>query len=418
MWPATSSPGELPAHLSLRFKVLDEHGTTLAKGRDLAKLQAALNAGRPAARSSPVEASERLVTRSGRRVRAKGAQAGSQDRASGRPRERAWRFGGLPHSRFFDGPGGQVERFPALADCGDGVALQWCATPSDAHGVHREGLRRLLSFACPQIEQAAFVELSEREGANRSLSLIYALLPAPPEATVSTGREDHASSGSADRLPELAEAFELALCDRLIGTHEAAELAAVTADGRAGFVSADRHAALSVIDGRQFDALCAHAATQAMRVVEALGELVGDVLTRYHRIAITLGESDAPAHAGSVADARDQLNHLVHREFLLSTGHEVLEQLPRYLEALELRLDKLARGGARDTAKLAEVAPLWARYVARARAHAARGRRDPELARYRWMMEEFRISVFAQELGTAYPISRKRLDEQWAQVGS
>ncbi|MGI9331946.1 MAG: ATP-dependent RNA helicase HrpA, partial [Gammaproteobacteria bacterium] len=386
-WPVASSPGELPAHFAMRFKVIDEHGGMLAEGRDLAKLQVALNVN-PAA-----GASERFVVRAGRRARrgkVSGRDAGPRGHTDERPRHRAWRFGSLPRSRFFDVPGGQVERFPALADRGDGVCLEWCATPVDARRMHREGLRRLLLLSCPQIEQAAFVELSDREGANRALSLIHALLPSLADAP---GAEQHAG-----RSPELAEAFELALCDWLIG----------------GFAGAES----LVTSGGEFEKLCQYAGAHVMQAVESLGELVEDVLMRYHRIAITLDDINAGVHAASVEDARRQLVHLVHRGFLLSSARDVLEHLPRYLDALALRLEKLTRGGARDAAKLADIDPLWARYVARAQTHAARGRRDPELSRYRWMLEEYRVSVFAQELGTAYSISRKRLDEQWGRVAS
>jgi len=98
------------------------------------------------------------------------------------------------------------------------------------------------------------------------------------------------------------------------------------------------------------------------------------------------------------------------------TPDEALENYPRYLAALLVRLEKLRRGGAGDSRKLATVAPLWERFTARAADHAVRGRRDPELGHYRWMLEEYRISLFAQELGTAFRVSPKRLESQWRKV--
>ena len=130
---------------------------------------------------------------------------------------------------------------------------------------------------------------------------------------------------------------------------------------------------------------------------------------------------DAPdlyAPPESLADARRQLDGLVHHGFLAATAVEAFASLPRYLEALRVRLEKLRRGGANDARRLAEILPLQQRFESKARNAAARGRRDPELARHRWLLEEYRVSVFAQELGTAFSVSRKKLDEQWSRVAA
>lgn len=112
----------------------------------------------------------------------------------------------------------------------------------------------------------------------------------------------------------------------------------------------------------------------------------------------------------------EQLAHLMFRGFVHATPDEALDNYPRYLAALRLRLEKLRRGGAGDNRKLAGIVPLWQRFTARAADHALRGRRDPELTHYRWMLEEYRISLFAQELGTTLRVSPKRLESQWREV--
>ena len=77
-----------------------------------------------------------------------------------------------------------------------------------------------------------------------------------------------------------------------------------------------------------------------------------------------------------------------------------------------------AAAGANDARRLAGILPLQQRLESRARDIRARGRRDAELTRHRWMLEEYRVSVFAQELGTAFSVSRKKLDEQWSRVAA
>jgi ATP-dependent helicase HrpA len=104
------------------------------------------------------------------------------------------------------------------------------------------------------------------------------------------------------------------------------------------------------------------------------------------------------------------------RGFVQVISDEALQSYPRYLAALGVRLEKLRRGGAGDCRKLAGIAPLWDRFKSRAADHSMRGRRDAELMRYRWMLEEYRISVFAQELGTAMRVSPERLESQWRKV--
>ena len=80
------------------------------------------------------------------------------------------------------------------------------------------------------------------------------------------------------------------------------------------------------------------------------------------------------------------------------------------------RLEKLHASPEKDAGWLEQVRPLWEAYLARLQVHRDRGVEDPELERYRWMLEELRVSLFAQELGTSFPVSMKRLRQQWGQV--
>jgi ATP-dependent helicase HrpA len=127
-------------------------------------------------------------------------------------------------------------------------------------------------------------------------------------------------------------------------------------------------------------------------------------------------EDGSTLPAESLADVDEQMAHLLFRGFLCVIPDAALDNYRRYQSALRVRLEKLRRGGAGDSRKLAAIAPLWKQFTLRAADHASRGRQDPELARFRWMLEEYRISLFAQELGTAVRVSPERLESQWRKV--
>ncbi|HWI78977.1 MAG TPA: DUF3418 domain-containing protein, partial [Ramlibacter sp.] len=105
---------------------------------------------------------------------------------------------------------------------------------------------------------------------------------------------------------------------------------------------------------------------------------------------------------------------LVPRNFLAATPWQRLQHLPRYLKAIVLRLDKLRADPARDAARLAELKPQEQRYW---RLVAERkGAVDERMREFRWLLEELRVSFFAQELRTPQPVSAKRLDKLWVQL--
>jgi ATP-dependent helicase HrpA len=118
-------------------------------------------------------------------------------------------------------------------------------------------------------------------------------------------------------------------------------------------------------------------------------------------------------------DLREQLALLLPSGFLTETPWEWLGHYPRYLKGMLARLKKLTTAGlARDKQQFAELQPRWQAYLARAEQHRKAGLEDGELAHYRWMLEELRVSLFAQELGTSLPVSSQRLDKQWGKVNT
>jgi ATP-dependent helicase HrpA len=136
---------------------------------------------------------------------------------------------------------------------------------------------------------------------------------------------------------------------------------------------------------------------------------VQSMLERLARILTALPKA-APAAA---ADIRAQLAWLVPAGFLLTTPWERLREFPRYLQAIEQRLEKSALDVRRDAKLAAEIEPLEQRY--RERVKTERGMRPPGSDEFRWLLEEFRVSLFAQQLKTRVPVSARRLEDAWTE---
>jgi ATP-dependent helicase HrpA len=113
-----------------------------------------------------------------------------------------------------------------------------------------------------------------------------------------------------------------------------------------------------------------------------------------------------------------QLHSLVYPGFLNATPWEQLPHLPRYLKGMVLRLEKYAANPERDARHGAVIAGLWNQYEQRMEKHLKAGIHDPALAGFRWQIEELRISLFAQELKTPYPVSAKRLQKSWEEISA
>ena len=149
---------------------------------------------------------------------------------------------------------------------------------------------------------------------------------------------------------------------------------------------------------------------------ERLSRLVLEILTLWHGLQKRFKGRIDLAQAVALNDIKQQLAGLVYAGFVRETPAQWLKELPRYLKAIELRLDKIGAQVQRDRVWSGELSTLWAQYQARAAKHAQEGKRDPELVTYRWWLEEYRVSLFAQQLGTKVPVSDKRLARQWAMV--
>jgi ATP-dependent helicase HrpA len=121
-----------------------------------------------------------------------------------------------------------------------------------------------------------------------------------------------------------------------------------------------------------------------------------------------------PQWLSALSEIGDQLAQLVYPGFVRATPPTQLDRLPRYLKAVTLRLEKLEQNPARDRQLAAEIAPFW-EHCSRLLEHGKHAD-DPAFRRYRWLLEEFRVSLFAQALGTSEPVSAKRLEAAWKEI--
>jgi ATP-dependent helicase HrpA len=151
--------------------------------------------------------------------------------------------------------------------------------------------------------------------------------------------------------------------------------------------------------------------------VQEVDAMIGPLLQSYHEARLALDEAANPKWRYAVEDVRLQLAELAGPRFLSDTPWPWLLQYRRYFQAIVARLKNLVGGGiVRDRQKQSEIEPRWLSYLERARQHREMDLYDPQLDLYHWMLEEYRVSLFAQKLGTAVSVSPKRLEQQWANV--
>ncbi|MEW6678838.1 MAG: ATP-dependent RNA helicase HrpA [Pseudomonadota bacterium] len=350
-------PEALPPHLHMNFRILDGKGKTLAEGRDLLALRQQL--GQQAAQAM--------------------AQTST---ASEAPLERAsvtqWDFGDLPESVPLKAADkqGRIQAFPALKLTEEGgVALSLLDSPAAARSAHRLGVARLVWLAYPDL-----LKQTERDLANRlkAACLQHGLL------------------------------FKGSRCETLVRDATVAAvlgLAPVLADPAQG---------AGLRSPAAFQALCQQARPRLPAAVAAIAALVQEVLGAAQRLNQALAK--APANLKTaVADLRAQLDELVFPGFLLAHPPAQLPHLPRYLKAMELRLGKLPHHQARDQGAMNEMAPLLTAFRQWQRQQGPQDwQADQE--NFRWLLQELRVGLFAQELKTPMPVSVKRLDKLWREI--
>ncbi|MCA8988970.1 MAG: DUF3418 domain-containing protein, partial [Planctomycetaceae bacterium] len=138
------------------------------------------------------------------------------------------------------------------------------------------------------------------------------------------------------------------------------------------------------------------------------------IVDRFRKVFQAIEQLNAPVFREAQADLRLQFEMLFPPQALLTVSWPALQNYPRYLDGIMSRCNKLNNAGLeKDRRNLAELRPMLNRLLEAVTSRTA----DPaEVDAFRWMMEEFRISLFAQQLGTAQPISPKRMEKQWKKV--
>ncbi|KGV62213.1 ATP-dependent RNA helicase HrpA [Burkholderia pseudomallei] len=367
----------LPAHLFMNFKVIDEHGRQLAMGRNLAQLRAELGAqaqqhfqkiaaaatlapaGEPAAASGA--RARRVPLGAPPRAAEPAAQAGAAAGATALYEHlTTWNFGKLPELLEIRRRGETLFGYPALVDRGTHCDVEVFDSPDEAARIHRAGLRRL--FALQLKEPIKYLEKN---------------LPGLREMAM-----QYMSLGTQDELR-----------DQLIAT------------------ALDRACLQEPLpaDDASFHARRDEGRSRLNLLAQEIARLVGQILAEYAGLAKKLAQ--AKPFPAAHADMQSQLAALVGKRFVVDTPYAQLAHFPRYLKGIALRIDKLKADPARDARQAAELQPLAQHYQ---RSVAQRGGvADARLAEFRWLLEELRISLFAQELRTPMPVSVKRLYKVW-----
>ncbi|MBK7169511.1 MAG: DUF3418 domain-containing protein, partial [Gammaproteobacteria bacterium] len=278
---------------------------------------------------------------------------------------RTWDFGALPQDVRVAGAGVELHAYPALCDRGESVSIETLPDADAAHAMHRAGVRRLLLIECAQA--ATYLRRNLLRNART-------LLPLGARFERAALIEDLLLGAVDACLPETGDL-----------PREAGEFAALVARCRAGITP------------------------QA----QALAQLLERIAEQMQAIQAARAVLQQGASAGARRDIEAQLERLLHAGFLHATPARWRERLPIYLKAIACRLEKIPLRRARDLECVHELELLQTRMEAFLVRHPEAAARCVE---YRWMLEEYRISLFAQQLGTVVPVSRKRLDRLWEDV--
>jgi ATP-dependent helicase HrpA len=168
---------------------------------------------------------------------------------------------------------------------------------------------------------------------------------------------------------------------------------------------------------KEFEAQRVRARARLPAVTESATRLLSAIADAYQQVSARLASIKGPL-TRPAADVRAQLSRLLYKGFMSATPWEQLSHLPRYLNAMLLRLDKYGANAERDAKHTESLAALIKRYDERLEKQRKAGTDDPRLEEFRWALEELRVSLFAQELKTPYPVSYKRLEKMWSAVVS
>ncbi|TMG85351.1 MAG: DUF3418 domain-containing protein, partial [Betaproteobacteria bacterium] len=280
---------------------------------------------------------------------------------------RAWDFGDLPETLSVVREGRSVTGYPALIDETDGVSLRLLDTRAAADAATRAALITLMRTELKDALRRW--EKGEPGFVQAALALKPAIASDALLADVLAAVRDRAFIGE-DPLPR---------------------------------------------SQRSFAEQVKRARTRLPAVAESAFRLLSAIAAEYHAVSRRIAALPKPLSRLG-AEAAAQRDRLAAPGFFSATPWSALVHLPRYLNALDRRLAKYPENPQRDAKHAEAVAALWQRYRQREDANRAAGRREPALDAFRWLIEELRVSLFAQELRTPFPVSYKRLEKAWKEL--
>ncbi len=313
-----------------------------------------------------------------------------------------WDFGDLPEQVEITRGGIRMRGFPALVDEGQNLAVRVLDSPEAAARAHRAGLRRILALTLGATLRPIRQSLKDLD----RLRLLYAKAPATailetanaetqrPGASTSGGQASRTPSATEPRPPDLSDELLALILDRTF------------LDGRP-----------PIRQQGDFEARLAESRGRLQSTADEITRLAAEILAAYQSLRQRLAAITQVNWQPTAQDLREQLDALVFRGFFQQIPFDRLKEYPRYLKAAEQRLDKLAHAPGRDREQMAVMAELLTRWRERTAAARKSGREDARLDEIRWLLEELRVSLFAQTLGTAGPVSVKRIEARWRELG-
>lgn len=344
----------IPDYLRLNIRVVDAADRVVAEGRDLVEIRRRLGhtAGSNAAERLPVTGA---ATR--------GAMSAGRDPAAADRLHRQWDFGDLAETTEIERNRLRLTVYPAVEDRIAGVALVEARSAAQAESISRSGLVRLALLSLPQ--QAKYV--AKRMADDRELVLLSRGLPLEGSIADSLTRRAFRECflPSDLPLPRNAQAFA------------------------------------TLLEARR---------SRLAEIADELAASIAATLKEWRTVRTSLERLGSPALAQAIADVNAQLRDLLPPDFIESIPRPWIDHLPRYLKAVAKRLDRLPANAKRDAELASKVKPFTTA-LAELMTQTSTARVPEEAVLLRWMIEEYRVSLFAQELRTQMKVSDRRLLE-------
>ena len=275
-----------------------------------------------------------------------------------------WSFGELPDVINKIQNGLNINGYPALQDDDSSVSIVVVDTQNNAQEIHHDGLKCLYRLSLKQ-----------------QLKYLTKNLPGIQKTCM-----NYANIGGCNDLKE----------------------AIINAAIEESFFSEKT----SIRNKNEFENKLQQGSNELVNNANKICDILSIVFDSYNKIRKQIKKNNKPNWLLSLSDIQSQLEHLIYEDFLYFTPIEYIKHYPRYLQAIQQRLDKLQQVAERDRQNTNMINIYWQHFVELNDEYYE----HPVFVLYRWMLEEYRVSLFAQGLKTSMPISEKRLEKQWQEV--